>query len=290
MIIVSGNIGDLGNHLILGAHLIAFSKEFGWRLSNLGFYNFAPFFEGPSRSPYCLFPPPRSRGRFLPSTRAFRIANITGRIVRRLRLNNRLVRGFRFPDQPRVNLAQPEWRIQIEGSAMVFLGGWGVRNYELVKKHQEEIRAYFRPVAAVRSRLDSFFQTFRADGRPLVGIHIRQGDYKDYLGGRYYFSSALYAAYMRRINVLLGGQATFLVCSNNAQSAETFAGMDVHFGPGHLVEDLYALANCEYILGVPSTFSGWSAFYGRKKLCVLDNHPGPESLTLDDFKVQGDRI
>jgi hypothetical protein len=34
-------------------------------------------------------------------------------------------------------------------------------------------------------------------------------------------------------------------------------------GPGHFIEDLYALASCDYIIGPPSTFSQWASFYGN---------------------------
>jgi hypothetical protein len=35
------------------------------------------------------------------------------------------------------------------------------------------------------------------------------------------------------------------------------------------VHDMYTLAACDYIVGPPSTFSGWSSFYGSKPIFTM---------------------
>jgi hypothetical protein len=52
-------------------------------------------------------------------------------------------------------------------------------------------------------------------------------------------------------------------------------------GPGHVVQDMYALARCDYLLGPPSTFTIWSSFYGRVPLCHVES-PDQE-LALASF-------
>jgi hypothetical protein len=32
---------------------------------------------------------------------------------------------------------------------------------------------------------------------------------------------------------------------------------------------MYALAQCDLILGPPSTFSQWASFYGQRPLCIV---------------------
>ena len=61
-----------------------------------------------------------------------------------------------------------------------------------------------------------------------------------------------------------------LVCSNASPPASAFAGCDVSAGIGHLVEDLYALARCDYLVGPPSTYTAWASFYGQVPLCHLE--------------------
>jgi hypothetical protein len=289
MIIVAQKCGQLGNRLILGAHLIAFAKEFGWTVHYPAFSDYAPFFEGPHRTPWCTFPLSRSKGSCLTSGCVYRFANFSARAVRRLGIRNRWLQSLSIHgDYPHnnVDLAVPMWRERIDQSALVFLLGWRVRNYRLVDKHQGEIRRFFEPVAAIRQKVSSYLGHARVAGRPLVGVHIRQRDYKQYQGGRHYLESHQYAAYMRRLASLLGGRPRFVVCSDTPQENAHFEGLDVAFGPGQLVEDMHVLAGCDFVIGVPSTFSGWAAFYGRAKLYAIDGVP-PEEVKLEDFAEPG---
>lgn len=43
--------------------------------------------------------------------------------------------------------------------------------------------------------------------------------------------------------------------------------------------DLYLLANCNLVVGPPSSFSSWAVFYGNsKRVCVLDEN---QTLTVN---------
>lgn len=52
--------------------------------------------------------------------------------------------------------------------------------------------------------------------------------------------------------------------------------------------DLYALSQCNYIIGPPSTFNAWASFIGDVPLCTL--HKKDMQLTLDGFKVCRDDV
>ena len=57
----------------------------------------------------------------------------------------------------------------------------------------------------------------------------------------------------------------------------------VGFEQAGAITDLYALSQCDYLLGPPSTFSQWASFYGNGKLCFVKNRH--TVLHMDDFKV-----
>jgi len=38
-----------------------------------------------------------------------------------------------------------------------------------------------------------------------------------------------------------------------------------------MVEDLYALAECDYIIGPPSTYTLWASFYGDTPLWFMEH-------------------
>ena len=52
-------------------------------------------------------------------------------------------------------------------------------------------------------------------------------------------------------------------------NSEPPPGLSVGFAPGVPVEDLYALAACDYVLGPVSSFTQWASFYGSKPLLHL---------------------
>jgi hypothetical protein len=73
----------------------------------------------------------------------------------------------------------------------------------------------------------------------------------------------------------------FLICSNEAINATMYQGLTVCFGTGDPVEDLYCLSACDYIIGPPSSFSAWAAFYGDKPIrwiVASDDVPAIESF------------
>lgn len=62
-----------------------------------------------------------------------------------------------------------------------------------------------------------------------------------------------------------------------------FAGFQATFGSGDTVEDLYALAECDYLIGPPSTFTVWASFYGNVPLCHV--HRPDAVLTREYFTL-----
>jgi len=61
----------------------------------------------------------------------------------------------------------------------------------------------------------------------------------------------------------------------NRQSIESeFPGLSAGFSTGVPVEDMYALAECDYIIGPVSSFTQWASFYGNKPLFHLTDLDG----------------
>jgi hypothetical protein len=79
-------------------------------------------------------------------------------------------------------------------------------------------------------------------------------------------------------------RVAFLLCSNEPQRIEDYLPLTVTLGPGTLLGDLFTLSACDYILGPPSTYSLWAAFYGRKPISHLYKPAAPDSLS--SFSIQ----
>ena len=63
----------------------------------------------------------------------------------------------------------------------------------------------------------------------------------------------------------------FFIGSNIPQNQGLFYNFNCGFGSGHLIEDMYALAECDYVVGPPSSYSMWASFYGDKPLYTIRN-------------------
>jgi hypothetical protein len=166
----------------------------------------------------------------------------------------------------------------------VFVYGWRYRAPELVHRHAEKIRAFFRPVEEHAQASRQTVEALGQNADVVVGVHIRRGDYQGWKGGQFFFETARYAAWMREAAALFPGRkVAFLVCSNEARRPDEFGGLAVGFGPGTAVGDLYALAGCDYLIGPLSSFTQWASFYGNKPLFHLRD--SADRIELEKFHV-----
>ena len=166
----------------------------------------------------------------------------------------------------------------------VILSGWNhPKPTESLPDYLEALRAIFLPKPQYTSRVIAFLQQARSTHEVIVGVHLRRGDYREFMGGAYYYSTEAFLAYMRQLAVILASRkVAFLVCSNEVINIADFAELHIIRLPeAQGIEDLYALGLCDYIMGPPSTFSMWASFYGNVPLRILKYKS--ESITLEDF-------
>lgn len=145
-------------------------------------------------------------------------------------------------------------------------------------------RMFFTPADSIVKRVDECFESFRHDvPSKIVGVHIRKGDYKSYLGGKYYYDDQEYTDFMWQMIQLLGDDTRFFIASNERVNMEHFARfhiIDIHNTKA--AEDMYALSKCDYVMGPFSTFSGWASLYGEVP-CLFFRR-GCE-VKLSDFQI-----
>jgi len=88
----------------------------------------------------------------------------------------------------------------------------------------------------------------------IVGVHVRRTDYN---------------GFMRQLEEQLQERTRFLLCSDNQLSQTDFRDLDVPTGTGNPVENNYALATGDYIIGLKSTYTAWASFYGDVQKCFI---------------------
>jgi hypothetical protein len=287
--------GRLANRMILFANFAALAEEQGHRLINFTFHTYSELFEGTRENIYCQYPRPprRSWMDVVPGVAAFlRKTRLPYHLTRAISaLNERFpifgntaITLHELPGQKITWLDGPEYQEKIKPARIVFVYGWWLRAPNLVKKHGDKLRAYFRPVEPFETASRNAIETLRRSADVVIGVHIRHGDYRGWQGGKFFFPASRYAAWMRELAAQFPGRkVSFFVCSDEARSQGEFPGLTVGFGADSPVSDVYALARCDYIIGPKSTFSQWASFYGGKPLrqvCGTD-----DAVTLKNFRV-----
>lgn len=305
LIVFTHGGGRLGNQLLSYAHLIAFLEEYPGRfdLLNVAFWPYAHLLKNTADVPACTHP--TSHNRFTALRLLHDIIRSLGRLKRRFsgpylvrhtwpvllhrwgtylpRAQSLLagdildVKGVHAVRRPPLDLASREAVDVLSRKSVTVLGGWGIRSWPLFEKHQGAIRTALAISPRFQKMADAFIAKLRAHYDLLIGVVIRQTDYRHIKGGRHFFETPRYVRWMQEAASVFGAgkQVGFVVASDEVQDSALFEDVHAHFapgeavGPGHYIENMAALAACDLILSPLSTFSAWAAFLGDTPLLQL---------------------
>ncbi|MAA67837.1 MAG: hypothetical protein CL915_03510 [Deltaproteobacteria bacterium] len=287
-IIISKKTGRLGNRLQLYAHLLAFALEKDLRLLNPAFAEYSLFFQGTADQRWGKFPKDQdtvspsetSREWIYWSNRAayklakpLAISNNAG-----IRVAKAQSSKFIQTDSLWNDFIQESWNILFtQGLHFYSPGEWFLR-------HGDTIRSFLAPLNCYQEKAIQFVTQIKLQTDVLVGVHLRQTDYQEFVGGRFFYSLNQYLMKMLEIRRLHHPRScTFLICSDVSWQEGLKQDLKCFSGPRTVIGDLIALSKCDLILGPPSTFSGWAAWYGKVPIHFLENPT--ISLALDSFEI-----
>jgi hypothetical protein len=148
----------------------------------------------------------------------------------------------------------------------VLVTGWGVRFHHLFHQYKADIIDLFDFLPAVRHQVALVMQASTPD-RLKLGVHIRRGDYKTWMGGRLYYDDAQYVSVIRQFAAMHPDrQIDVYVCTNDRQLDRSYfqqqlPAMRVFFPSGTAAEDLCLLSECDYLIGALSSFTLMASMY-----------------------------
>ncbi len=294
LIVFTHGGGRLANQLTNFGHLLAFIEEYKteFELLNLAFRPYAELFNVTAKHPKCYYPEEIERAKWLDFYKGKSNNFITSRLLQIIHLVAHLKTGWQSIKSKQERYDIRKWIAgqhisnfnfddikylnELRKYPVTVLAGWPIRSWELFEKHKETIRGYFRVHNSFYKIAKPFIDSLRAKHGLIIGVLIRQTDYRIWNNGRYYFDTQQFAKWIEQAQkVFADKNPCFVVTSDEKQDKSLFNGLNVYyatgteFGTGHYMENFSELSFCDIIMTPPSTFSVWAAFLGNASILPL---------------------
>lgn len=283
----------MANRTFYFAFFTANALEYGYRLFNPGFEEYAALFPALLHKDF--------RGTKISLSRPFGLlpGSLYEKFVFRLKKHdteNRFHNTFEAGEQSaEFDLNTKDFRQAVK-QKMVFASGWNFRDHLNLHKHQDKIRQIFTPEPGTLKAAEKYIQAIKSEERDVVlAVHVRRSDYRKFMGGKYFFSDEFFIRKIKEAKTALeaaGKAVKVLICSDEHLDSGFLAKAEAVQNPSKsAVEDLYTLAKADYIMGPPSTFSMWASFWGSSPLLILNGNEVPVNplmfkriISLDRFE------
>jgi hypothetical protein len=149
-------------------------------------------------------------------------------------------------------------------------------------KESDFVRSIIRPKLSTRTKAEEQINDIRKRFKIVVAVHIRRGDYLQFLDGKYYYEDEVYKEKMLQIaNLFKPIEIAFSIFSNEKISINNFSGLNVSFvNDNSAIGDMWAISLCDYVIGPLSTFSMWASFWNKVPLLFIEKSTIINSLNI----------
>lgn len=267
LLIVCDQYGRLGNRLFLFAQLIEYSRRSGREIWMPGFLDYNHYFLNFEAHKSFKYPKQiRKPFPFSPLISFAYYQNLP-KIVDRLKLSKWFEQGFFFSNDD----GDPYEKIMDSTKPCILFSGFIFHNFFLnIEKSRRKIVDLFVPAEKFIENIDKPIQTLNEYSDAIVGVLMRQTDYREWNDGRYFFSSKKYAEILKRFKAEYSKiKLSFFIATDEKQNNEIFEDLESMIRVGYPLENMYTLSKCDYLIGPPSSYIGWSALYGKKPLFTI---------------------
>jgi Glycosyl transferase family 11 len=301
LIIYTHGSGRLGNQLFSYAHFVAFlfENQGKYNFINFGFIPYSKLLRRTSENLCCTCPTEHNYFMALqyiaPIIEADLRYKIASNFQEKLIVNTaRLIHSYgamapqgqslivndiynwSFIAGERIqslDLALPETVDYFSNKLFTALAGWSIRSWSLLERHKHFVREALAFHPKYIDIAQSFINNLRQDYDFLIGVAVRQGDYRSSgeIYKRFLFEIDQYIHWIQQAKDVFShkGRIGFVLTADEPQDPEKFNGLNVHFstgiagGRGHFVESLIELSLCNMVMASGTTFAAWSAFAGN---------------------------
>jgi hypothetical protein len=291
ILVVDKATGRIGNILMTSAQIMAFAIEHNLPVINIPLSPLSQYFNGTNLNLLCSYP--------------FSVCSP----VSEKKLHNYMVRGrldylarrlkrsvcSRVPDRLSNTLftrVDADWNHYdldllldmdiVDRKLFVILTGWLFQSRSNLLKHGDKIREYFQPLEQFMPLILEPVRQLRKNCNIVIGLAIRQGDYRTFKGGKFFYATDAYIEKMHEIEKLFPDKKVgFFIASEEDQDENKFCGFTCILRSRHMLENMYTLSECDYIVTTPSTYATWASFYGKKPIFYISDIEQP--IYLEQF-------
>lgn len=280
VVILQHGGGELANQLWNFASIYAYCKEKGFDCENYSFFEYAHYFNIPLQNKvidFLFFKPFQNyhgrRNTF--KTKLWRLkyklyVKIIIFLHKKQIVSSVNAGGEKYYLSP--TKETPSLTALENSNDTLYFTGWLFRNPRGLEKYQKEIARFLKPKEEFTKPAEEHLANARNTYRHIVGVHIRQTDYRTHKSGEYYISTervrAILDEYLSHVHQS-PKEALFIIASDETIQEKTFTGLNILINKGSAIEDLYALSLCDVIIGSNSTFGNFAAYYGNKPHIIL---------------------
>ncbi|HVB19806.1 MAG TPA: hypothetical protein VNF51_00760 [Candidatus Paceibacterota bacterium] len=157
-------------------------------------------------------------------------------------------------------------------SNTICFDGWLFRNPVGLQKYRKEILDYFKPRQDIEQKVREQIQKFRSEFKHIVGVHIRQGDYRAWRRGTYFIPQTRVREILEEYLKTAGytpSETYFAVTSDGPIDTSLFTGLHTVVSHENAVHDLFLLSATDTIIGSNSTFGAFASYYGNVPFIVM---------------------
>ncbi|KKQ61471.1 MAG: hypothetical protein US81_C0006G0027 [Parcubacteria group bacterium GW2011_GWE2_38_18] len=270
IIILWHNGGRLANQLWLYINLFSYAIEKDIEIKNPSFYEYARYFKNEKQT-FASF-----LSYFLPR-KIIKLIYL-GYAKISLKINNKnSISADALTLLPPSTEKYPDIFKKLETGEInsLYTWGWLFRNPEGIKKHHQKIIEHFKPKDTYLIKAEKHLDSLK-NFKHIVGVHIRQGDYKTINDDTFTFFqeeevNIFLIEYLRYFN-LTDKETCFVIVSDGEISLKKFnEKLNIRNFKGNLVEDLFLLAKTDIILGSNSSYGQFAAYYGNIPHIAFNN-------------------
>lgn len=279
---VSGN--ELANQLWNYASIYAYARERGYALENPSFFEYGSYFTVPAPNLFLklfFFRPFAGylRRKHSVKRRVWRklygyYANMTLLLHKSATLvsDNKDNRPLYLPPTKK----NEKLALLEKSTDTIYFDGWIFRNPAGLQQYKREVMGYLKPRQDIEQAIETRMKDLRSKFKNVVGVHIRQSDYKTWRNGAYFIPQGRVREILEEYFDLNGEkreETCFVITSDEKINAEIFTGLNISVASGSAAHDLFLLASTDTILGSNSTFGAFASYWGGVPFIVMQKEP-----------------